>query len=577
MRLQSVIIPDKEQCSELYFRGSLTLAARDILTFDTYFNSFSYTKYREYTTVKEVCFSCKFSGRARVELCVFDGKERIVCGGEFSEGAELSADLSALPEHGFLYPKITALTDVSFEYGEFRADCEPQKISCCIAICTYKRESYVLKNTALLRDFRFSFIDRVFVIDNGNTLDCGALSDDFIKALPNRNFGGSGGFTRGLIEAQEGGFSHVILMDDDVEFHPETLEKMTVFTALLKQEYSRAHFGTAMLSRNVPCIQYELGGADWNGRRVCKGKHNIDVRAPRELLANLTGNEIGYGAWWCFLLPVSDVKEYGLPYPFFIKIDDVEYGLRTCKNTPIITMNGAAVRHDDFDNKFSMHLEYYNVRNQLVMNAAQNIKPFRNALYRLFAASFKQLVLYRYDCIPLILRAFEDFLAGVDFFLQCDEENLNREIMQNAPKPKPLADIPEWDEKMRGMPRGKDNKILTPFAVLTFAGHLIPTFMLKKGTGAAPLSRAGAADALRRRAVVQYQLGGDTGILTERSVKKFAVCSIKVLGMAFRLMFSFGRARKSFRARKGEISSVEFWRRHLASTDTGDSGSRSES
>lgn len=563
MRLQSVIIPNEEQYSELYYRGNLSLAAGDILTFDTYFNSFSYTKYRKYATIKNACFTCEFTGKASVELCVFDGEEHTICSDVFSEKAELSVDFSNLPQNGFLYPKITAITECYFKSGEYSSDCEPRKISCCIAICTYKRESYVLKNTELLRNFKFSFINQVFVIDNGNTLDCKNMTDDFIKVLPNKNYGGSGGFTRGLIEAYDGGFSHVILMDDDVEFHPEILERMTVFISLLKPKYTGSHFGTAMLSRNIPHIQYELGGADWNGRRVCKGKHNVDVRAPRELLANLTGNEIGYGAWWCFLLPVSDITDFGLPYPFFIKIDDVEYGLRTSKNTPIITMNGVAVRHEDFDNKYSMHLEYYNVRNQLVMNAAQNIKPFRNAMYRLFAASFKQLVLYRYDCIPMILRAFDDFLSGVDFFLQCDEEKLNGEIMQSAPKMKQLSDIPGWNEEMRNLSRREDNRVFTPLAVLTLGGHLFPAFMLKREIGAAPLSRAGAVDTLRRREVIQYQLGGDTGILCRRSFKKFVAYSVKVLGMAFKLMFGFNRARKSFRTRKGEISSVEFWQRHL--------------
>lgn len=562
MRLQSVIVPDEQQYKELYYRGDLSLSAGGILTLDTYFNSFSYTKYREYTNADKVTFSCKFRGRAIIELCVFDGEEHTVRSGEFSDRAELTADFSALPEKGFLYPKITALTDFIFDGGEYCSDCIHQDISCCIAICTYKRESYVLKNTALLREFKFSFIDRVFVIDNGNTLDCNAMSDSIVKVLPNRNYGGSGGFTRGLIEAMDGGFSHVILMDDDVEFHPEILETMTVFISLLKPEYASAHFSAAMLSQNVPYIQFELG-ADWNGRRILHGGHNIDMRGQNALLDNLTGDIISYGAWWCFLLPVSDMERYGLPYPFFIKMDDVEYGMRTCSQMPIITMNGAAVRHEDFDNKYSMHLEYYLIRNQLVLNTIQDKKPLSNALFRLLAVSFKHLVLYRYDNIPMILRAVNDYLSGVDFFLECDEEQLNRELIKIAPKLKPLSEIPEWNEDMRLISRGRDFKVLTPMTVLTLGGHLIPSFLLKKEITAAPLSKAGGSDTLCRKAVIQYQLGGDTGILTRRSFKKFVVYSFRVLGTALRLLFGYNKAKKSFRTRKGEITSADFWRRHL--------------
>lgn len=563
MKLQGVIIPEAEGCTELYYRGGLTLSAGGALSFDAYFNCFDYTKYRKYTEVGEVRFACSFKGSARVELCVYDGAESVICGGEFSGRAELCAQLAGLPERGILYPRITALTDVRFESGEYTADCAGREISCCAAICTYKRESYVTKNARALRDFGFSRISRAFIIDNGNTLDCAALSDDFIRVLPNRNYGGSGGFTRGLIEALDGGFSHVILMDDDVEFHPEVLERMTVFVSLLRGEYLNAHFSAAMLSADRPYIQYELG-AGWNGQGAPENERfQLDVRGRDALLKNITDEKIGYGAWWCFLMPVSDIEEYGLPYPLFIKIDDVEYGLRTCREAPIVIMNGVAVRHDDFDNKYSLALEYYYVRNRLAVNTMLGLRPLYNAVYRLMASSLKALILYRYDVVPLILQGVDDFLKGVDFFLGCDEEKLNGEIMRRAPKLVRLSEIDGWSEEMRGLARGRDYKILTPACVFSLAGHIFPPFMLKKEIGAAPLSKAACTDTLRRRAVIQYQLGDDMGILTTRSAAKFFKYSFLTLGRLIRLLFCFGRVKRDYQSRKGEISSVEFWRGHL--------------
>lgn len=563
MRLQSVILPDeKQQYAELYYRGGLTLSSGGKLTLDTYFNSFAYSKYLKYTNADIIVFSCRFRGKAQIELCVFDGKERVICSGCFIETAELSVDISLLPERGFLYPKFTALTDFAFESGEYCSECTSKEVSCCIAICTYKREHYVLKNVRLMRECDFTFLDHIFVIDNGNTLDRDAMSDDFVSVLANRNYGGSGGFTRGLIEALDGGYSHVILMDDDVEFHPEILERMTVFISVLKPEYTTAHFSAAMLSQNIPYIQFEMG-ADWDGLRIMHGGHIVDTREPQALLDNLDGDKISYGAWWCFLLPVSDIIEYGLPYPFFIKMDDVEYGMRTCAKSHIITMNGIAVRHEDFDNKYSMHLEYYLLRNQFILNSVQNKRPFLNALFRFLAVSFKHLVLYRYDNIPILLRAVDDYLAGVDRMLTCDEELLNRELISAAPKLKQLSDIPQWSDEMRFVERGPDHKVLTPASVLTLAGHIIPAFMLKKEVGSAPLSRAGAFDMFCRREVVQYQLGGDTGIVTRRSFRKFVCYSFRVFGKTIKLLFCFNRAKKSYQQRKNEITSETFWRGHL--------------
>lgn len=560
MRLQSVIIPDENPYAELYYRGNTALSSGGILTLDTYYNSFSHIKYREYTTVSEVSFSCRFIGKAKVELCAFDGAEHIICGGDFSEKAELSVKLSTLPAKGFLYPKFTALTDFSFEAGEYLAVCEPQKISCCIAICTYKRESYVLRNTELLRQFRFSFIDRVFVVDNGNTLDRSALSDDFIKVLPNRNYGGSGGFTRGLVEARDGGYTHVILMDDDVEFHPETLEQMTVFSSLLRESCRDNWISAGMIALDRPDRLFELG-AEWEGKKAVVHKNNADILDRCVLVDNLDNPGVEYGGWWTLLMPVS-ITEAGLPYPFFIKFDDVEYGLRKPPDVQIMTMNGVSVRHEAFDRKKSFTLEYYNLRNELVVNAIYDKYNAFGAVRRFLYEAAKHLFLYRYDNIPLVFRAVNDFLMGTDFFLNCDEEQLNRELMNSAPRLVPLSELPEWSETLR-CDEHPLNKKITLTMLLTLGGHLIPAFMLKDEWSAVPLSRTGAADCFGKKAVIQYQLGGDTGLITRRSLKKFVLFSAKTLGMTFKLLFSFNKAKASFKTRREEISSDDFWRRHL--------------
>ena len=560
MKLQCLIIPGAVEFPGLYHRGGTTLAAGGSVSFDTYYNSFCYTKYRDYTRVRGVVFSCRFSGSATVELCVFDGADRVVCSGTFTDGAELSADISALPEKGFLYPKLTALTSLEFCGGEYSSDCAGSDVSCCIAICTYRRESFVLRNTALLREAGFSLIRRVFVIDNGNTLDADALSDGLIKVLPNRNFGGSGGFTRGLIEAEDGGFSHVILMDDDVEFHPQTLEQMTVFVSLLKEEFRGSWISAGMIPLDRPDIQFELG-ARWDGRSAIVHKHNVDILDRSALLDNLDNPGVEYGGWWTLLMPAS-VTENGLPYPFFIKFDDVEYGMRRPASTQIITMNGIAVRHEAFDRKKSFLLDYYNLRNELVVNSVYGRYGCFGAVRRFAYEIAKHLCLYRYDNIPLVLRASADFLSGAEFFLSCDEEKLNSGLIKAAPKLSPLCGLPGWDESLRCDGHELDKRI-SPAMVLTLGGHLIPAFLLKREPYAVPLSRTGAVDCFGRREVIQYQLGGDFGIAARRSFGKFLRYSAAAAGMAFRLMFGFGRARRSFLAGKDELCSEKFWRAHL--------------
>lgn len=62
---------------------------------------------------------------------------------------------------------------------------------------------------------------QIFVVDNGCELK--QHNDTFLHVFHNRNTGGSGGFQRGLEEIRKNSstFSHVIFMDDDVEFDIE--------------------------------------------------------------------------------------------------------------------------------------------------------------------------------------------------------------------------------------------------------------------------------------------------------------------------------------------------------------------
>lgn len=562
MLLQKIIIPENDRnCPEMFFRGEILLTHGSSISFDTYFNSFSYTKYRDHTNVQSIGFSCAFKGKAIVQLCVFDGNERVIKETEGENSAGLCVDFSDLPKNGFLYPKITAVTDSEFLSGEYFSECEPKKINACIAICTFKREKYVMKNIEQLKKNNFSFIDRVFVIDNGKTLDSGQLSDGFVTVLPNKNYGGSGGFTRGLIEAHDAGFSHVILMDDDIEFFPETLEQMTVFMSLLREEFSESWFSAAMLpiSEKTPYLQYEMGAA-YNGRKTISSKNNLDIRDCNELLNNLDNDNIQYGAWWCICMPVH-VTERGLPYPFFIKLDDVEYGLRKPENTKIITMNGIAVYHEAFDKKMSIPLEYYILRNRLILNVMHGYGLF-TALRIVLYESGKNLILYRYAHMPIVFRAVNDFLSGIDFFLSCDDEINNNEIFAYAPKLVPLEEIDEWSEDMRCDFHQPDRRITAPL-ILTLGGYIIPSFMLKKEITAFPLSRSGVKECFGKKAVIQYQLEGATGILTKRSFGKFLKYGFMTVFFLIKILFKYMSVKSDYTRRSKEITSFEFWKHHL--------------
>lgn len=553
---------------EAYFRGGelssncIQLKKGQRLSLDTYFNSLSYGVYAQHTRIDEIVFSCQLTGMARISLRVFDGtSESIICEKTDTGCVFLTVSISSLPQGGVLYPVIEALCNLSLLGGEYTASCEENDINLAVAICTYKRESDVLSSIEVLKKSR-KYISHAYVIDNGQTLGT-SVSDDLVSVLPNKNYGGSGGFTRGIMEAHDAENTHVILMDDDIAFDSEIFVRISAILRTLRDESKNAHISAAMLSKARPWYQYELG-ARFNGSFIESFKQGLDIRQKESLIENIKPERVEYGAWWCFALPLSDVKEFGLPFPMFIKFDDVEYGTRCCKNAPILTLNGICVHHEDFNLKYSLHLEYYTVRNHLIMLAAHGKSSAIKTAIRLLKTSAKSLFLYRYDAMPFIYKAFNDYLCGAPFLFSTNEEALNKEIMAIAPKAKPLCEIDGWDDSFRTQYEHKRRSFISKLAqILTLGGHIIPSFMLKRKTAAFPLADAKLGDSYLSKRTIQYQLGSDMGYEMNRSFFKFLKHSFKCTGLFFKILFRHGKAKKSYLDSKNTLTSYEFWKKHL--------------
>ncbi len=566
MTIQNIAFDNGYGYGEMYFRGGslcknyLIIKEGERASLDTYFNSLSYPVLVNYTNATKVSVCLQITGTARLCLCTYDGKEEKIIVQKTDTGCvTLEAELASLPKNAILYPVIYAERDLCLLGGEYLCDATPSKVSVAIAICTYKRESAVSKNLRTLNSLKGQ-IDKVYVIDNGQSLDI--PSDDYIKILPNKNLGGSGGFTRGLIEARGGNHSHVILMDDDIEINKEAIFRMVSLACILKDECKNAHISASMLLSSAPYLQFE-NGARFNGRHVISLKQGLDLTHRESLVKNLVDEGAMYGAWWCFMLPTTDISDFGLPLPLFIKLDDVEYGIRCCKNAPIITSNGLCVVHEDFDSKYQPHLEYYTIRNQLITLATNGKTNALGGIFRLAKASAKQLFMYRYDIMPIVFKAFEDFLKGSSLLLNNDEEELNKEIMSLAPKPRPLCELEGWDEMLREVKHKKMSAFARAMQFLTLGGHLIPSFMLKKRVSAFPLTASKDGFAFMHKKTIQYQKGPSLGYAYNRSVGSFFKWLFKSISLSFKLLFKYGRAKRSFKNSKELLTSYAFWKGHL--------------
>ena len=481
LKLYDLLMPKAEICREhlLYYRikngledqsahldanNQMKLTKGAIVSFDTYFNAFTYSKYLKYTYVNRLGILLNLQGEFLVSLKAFrkneSGETETVLLSENNfkssdqEKMNITYDFSGDSSEGYCYIELEALSDQAvflggFYYSELK-ESNINSINLAVAICTYKREEFVYRNMKRLNQYYFdnpncSYKDmlKVLIIDNGYSIDRCKVENAHISVFENKNFGGSGGFTRGMIEAyrEKDRFSHVLLMDDDIVFEPEVLFRTITLLMVMRSEYQNMCVGGGMLRLDQQNLQHESGG-HWDGMRVQMQKINFDLSDNQNLLINEMDHGANYNGWWYFCMPLHLIDQRDLPFPFFIKDDDTEYGLRLSLSKNLLLMNGIGIWHEPFDAKYRVHLEYYVKRNEAILSVIHYPEYGVSAhLFKLMKATLKNLIYGRFSALQFILKAYEDFLEGPDFFLKLNEEELNTRLIKQSKERKGIKEI----------------------------------------------------------------------------------------------------------------------------------------
>ena len=201
-------------------------------------------------------------------------------------------------------------------------------VDIAINICTFRREAFVKRNLEILRKAILQNPEhemyqhlQVFISDNGKTLDIPALAGRQVHIVPNKNVGGAGGFTRGLIEilhCPDYAATHVLFMDDDILIEPEALFRTYTLLRCRKKEYEDLFIGGAMLRLDQQNIQVEAGAA-WNAGSLQSRKSGVDLNTVDGCLYNEIEEYVEFNAWWYCCTPMSVVREDNLPLPIFIR------------------------------------------------------------------------------------------------------------------------------------------------------------------------------------------------------------------------------------------------------------------
>lgn len=324
--------------------------------------------------------------------------------------------------------KYTRVTEVTVRDNAVFAECEsPSPVNCAIIFCTYKREKYIVKNVNYLleklKDIT-EFSCGIIVVDNARTLSRSDFAGD-VTLVGNVNNGGSGGFKRGMETAAEiGGFTHFILMDDDVEIEFAAIQKMLNFLRFLKPEFSELSISGSMLYMDKPTVQFEAGGHFGKDGIQRPFGHFLDLSKPENLELNERENDINYGGWWLMCMPFRVIEDGNFPLPFFLKYDDVEFALRC--GLKIITLNGVGVWHEKFEAKYNSASEYYDTRNYLHLRAlhGDDFNAEKWVRKRIRAKRARQ----QYKMAKAIELGYEDYLKGLEWLESLNAEDNHRRV-----------------------------------------------------------------------------------------------------------------------------------------------------
>ena len=432
----------EERHPRLFYRGSgqawkagkaYFLSPSSFFDFTTYFNSLSIKKLCLYTSASSFSLHLEIRG----------GKCEVRRGsaGNFSHKGEFEDEALTVPAspqwQSFEVPFSPKESDVllsfaikTFEekvevgecYWEVESE-EKEEARLAIVSTTFKKEAYIQKTIKALKEgfFEEFATSHFFVIDNGRSLDA-ALGDKNVSIIPNPNVGGSGGFARGMMEAVggKGKFTHVLLMDDDVEICAESVKRTVRLLSILKPEWREAFIAGAMLNFDNKNLQMEDTGFMTPEGRFAPQKPVLGMDQVEGLVMNETFEPLkemkkqGYASWWYCVIPVGEIKKTGLPLPLFLRGDDAEYSLRA--GAKLITMNSIGLWHMAFQVKYSAAVERYEVvRNVFAARFATGFAPDSDFLYDMKNSVRLELKKFGYDNASLVLDGFEDFLRGPRF------------------------------------------------------------------------------------------------------------------------------------------------------------------
>lgn len=556
----------------------LTFGRGGSADFSTAANVFNLGKWRRHCGLVDL--RLRLDGIGSFELVVFcaqtgQSREPLVNTlVELSLDKPLSVDvtphIAAHASTGVLFFTLRALGDARLNGAAWVTATLPTRLpKLAVSITTYKREAAVQETAERFERFiaRSSLAPRLhlFVVDNGQSANIPA--SDHVTPIANANLGGSGGFARGLLEAEARGFSHCLFMDDDASVHMEALVRTWAFLAYATDPKTAVAGG--LTSAENPWSLWESGAIF---DRFCRPQWmGTDLRAFDDVVRMEEASTVPkphnfYGGWWFFAFSIAETRHW--PFPFFVRGDDISFSI--ANDFEIVTLPGVICFQDtDFAEKESLQTLYLDLRSHLVHHLALPSMDIglRGTLGIPLWFFIRSLMQSHYDTLAALNLALEDVLQGPGFFAENADMSERRARIAKKRQTEnwvPLTGQPPESRRRFDPRRSRFWLLLT---VNTLNGHLLPFFGLWGNHVTLKSSQRGNLQEVWGAARITYVNADGTQILTVRHSK------LAALKQSFRMAKNLGKLALRYPAIKKEwqrgyegIATRDFWQRTFKSS-----------
>ena len=565
--LQNIILPSSGLAlpESLYVRHE---NGRQI--FNTFFNVLNVQKIKAHCSISDL--SLKLEGEGSFEVIVWGSQDlvqsEIVLRIRFAPD---TGKVFALPwsncRHHYLYLEVISGPGAKVRNLSFVTSTPVvNNVRLGATIVHFNRKEWVLPalerlKVGLLDDP--SYVEKISVVVIDNSQNITESEANGVKVIKNKNLGGSGGFTRGLLHFKDLQFSHSLFMDDDASCEVESLKR--TWALLSYSKTPKFAVAGSLLLDDAPEFLYEKG-AIFEGTNIAISG-GFDMTNPMELA--IVENESlkpNYGGWWFFAFKISDISRF--PFPFFVRGDDLMFSLMNKFN--IYTTNGIACWGDDFATKAAPMPCYLDGRSLLLNNIVSCKNGVLRTLVYLSRHFMLHQFLFNYATVRAIRQSLSDTTLGVKFWkANIDTTALRSEIASYSQlekmQPINLADY-SYDEvaadshrAVRGEKPSLGLGIL--FKALLLNGAFLPDFMMKKNYLLVPKGKyAVLKSAFRYNKFICYDSKTSTGYIATLNRKLMIEETFLFLGLCLKVLIHRKKYRQELESAVKLYSTESFWR-----------------